>query len=73
MLGMATGVRLHPAVRVLIGAAMIAAGLALHRGIALVVLGVVLALYGIAGALGLTGDDAAPEPDGAGQSRVPRP
>jgi hypothetical protein len=73
MLGMATGLRLHPALRVLIGVALIAAGLALHRGLVLVAIGTVLALYGLAATLGLVEADADAEPRTDGQSRRPRP
>lgn len=61
MLKMA-GVRLHPAVRILIGGVLIALAIARHTALGLVV-GVLLVVWGFAAVLGLTagGPDASSE------------
>jgi hypothetical protein len=56
MLGLA-GIRLHPALRIAIGAALVAGGLALPAARPLAIVGAALLLFGIASALGLVHDD----------------
>lgn len=54
------GIRLHPAVRAAIGAAVVALGLALHLGVPVIVLGAMLLLWGLAtlaGVAGCSGED----------------
>jgi len=56
MLRMA-GVRLHPAVRVLIGAVILGIGLTRHHATPALVIGAVLIVWGLAAVLGLAGGD----------------
>jgi hypothetical protein len=61
------GIRLHPALRAAIGAAVVAVALALALGAPVILLGAALLLWGLAGLAGLTScraeeDDRREEP-----------